>query len=92
MEGEGKYQGLHKISEVIRILAWVMVGLCGVGLLVGIGLAFRKPEAGGILCLVSVLYGVFGFIYLYTISQLILVILDIEANTRTNQKKEEQAG
>jgi len=79
---EIKYAGLRKVSDALRTLSWVVLVLCGVGLLVGLGLIVRKPEASGILCLASLIYGVFGFLYLYGMSQLILVALDIEANTR----------
>ncbi len=82
---EVKYAGLRKVSDALRTLAWAVVILCGLGLLVGLGLMVRKPEASGILCLVSLIYGVFGFLYLYGMSQLILVALDIEANTRTKE-------
>ena len=93
MEGD-RYQGLRKISEVLRIFAWVLLVLCGVGFLVGLGLIMRKPEVGGVVCLVAVIYGILGFLYLYTISQLILVILDIETNTRVaaGRKETETAG
>ena len=86
---EVKYAGLRKVSDALRTLAWVVVVLCGVGLLVGLGLIVRKPEASGILCLVSLIYGVFGFLYLYGTSQLILVVLDIEANTRVTASKQQ---
>jgi hypothetical protein len=72
----------------LRTLAWVVAVICGVGLLVGLGLVVRKPEASGILCLASLIYGVFGFLYLYGTSQLILVALDIEANTRATVSKQ----
>jgi len=85
---EVKYAGLRKVSDALRMLAWVVLVLCGIGLLVGLGLLVRKPEAGGILCLVSLIYGVFGFIYLYGMGQLILVVLDIEANTRAASDKQ----
>ena len=86
---EVKYVGLRKVSDALRTLAWVVVILCGVGLLVGLGLIVRKPEASGILCLASLVYGVFGFLYLYGTSQLILVVLDIEANTRVTASKQQ---
>ena len=85
---ENKYAGLRKVSDAFSTLAWVMVVLCGVGLLVGLGLIARKPEASGIVCLASLIYGVFGFLYLYGTSQLILVVLDIEANTRVTASKQ----
>ncbi|MDO9575623.1 MAG: hypothetical protein Q7J55_03760, partial [bacterium] len=65
-----KYAGLRKVSDALRTLAWVVAVLCGVGLLVGLGLIVRKPEASGIVCLASLVYGVFGFFYLYGASQL----------------------
>ena len=86
---EVKYAGLRKVSDALRTLAWVVVVLCGIGLLVGLGLMVRKPEASGILCLVSLIYGVFGFLYLYGMSQLILVALDIETNTRAVSSKQQ---
>ena len=86
---EVKYAGLRKVSDALRTLAWVVVILCGIGLLVGLGLVVRKPEASGILCLASLVYGVFGFLYLYGMSQLILVALDIEANTRVTASKQQ---
>ena len=85
---EGKYAGLRKVSDALRTLAWVVVILCGIGLLVGLGLVVRKPEASGIICLAALIYGVFGFLYLYGTSQLILVVLDIEANTRATASKQ----
>ena len=86
---EVKYAGLRKVSDALRTLAWVVAILCGIGLLVGLGLVVRKPEASGILCLASLVYGVFGFLYLYGMSQLILVALDIEANTRVTASKQQ---
>ena len=86
---ESKYASLRKVSDALRTLAWVVLILCGVGLLVGLGLLVRKPETGGILCLASLIYGVFGFLYLYGTSQLILVVLDIEANTFSALPKKE---
>ena len=85
---ESKYASLRKVSDALCILAWVVLVLCGIGLLVGLGLLMRKPEASGILCLASLIYGVFGFLYLYGTSQLILVVLDIEANTRVTASKQ----
>ena len=85
---EVRYAGLRKVSDALRTLAWVVVVLCGVGLLVGLGLVVRKPETSGIVCLASLIYGVFGFLYLYGTSQLILVVLDIEANTRVTASKQ----
>ncbi|MFA5393674.1 MAG: hypothetical protein WC081_01540 [Candidatus Ratteibacteria bacterium] len=87
MEEVLKYAGLRKVSDALCTLAWVVVILCGIGLLVGLGLLARKPETSGIVCLASLVYGVFGFLYLYGASQLILVVLDIEANTRTVSKQ-----
>ncbi len=87
--GEYKYPGLKKVSEALRILAWAVVVLCSLAFLVGLGLSVRKPEASGILCLVSLVYGIFGFLYLYMVSQLILVIMDIEANTRAKSGSNE---
>ena len=86
---EVKYASLSKVSDALRTLAWVVLIICGVGLLVGLGLLVRKPEASGILCLASLIYGVFGFLYLYGTSQLILVVLDIEANTFSALPKKE---
>ena len=86
---ESKYANLRKISDALRTLAWVVLVLCGVGLLVGLGLLMRKPEASGILCLASLIYGIFGFLSLYGTSQLILVVLDIEANTFSALPKKE---
>ena len=85
---EIKYAGLRKVSDALCTLAWVVVVLCSIGLLVGLGLIVRKPEASGIVCLASLIYGVFGFLYLYGTSQLILVVLDIEANTRVTASKQ----
>ena len=85
---EVKYAGLRKVSDALRTLAWVVLVLSGIGLLVGLGLIARKPEASGIVCLASLIYGVFGFLYLYGTSQLILVALDIEANTRASVPKQ----
>ncbi len=86
---EVKYTGLRKVSDALCTLAWVVIILCGIGFLVGLGLIVRKPEASGVVCLVSLIYGVFGFLYLYGTSQLILVMLDIEANTRVTASKQQ---
>ena len=85
---EVKYAGLRKVSDALRTLAWVVAILCGIGLLVGLGLIVRRPEASGIVCLASLVYGVFGVLYLYGASQLILVVLDIEANTHVTASKQ----
>jgi len=86
---EVKYAGLRKVSNALRRLAWVVAILCSIGFLVGLGLVVRNPEPSGILCLVFLICGVFGFLYLYGMSQLILVVLDIETNTRVTASKQQ---
>ena len=85
---ENKYAGLRKVADALRTLAWAVAVLCGAGFIFGLGLIVRKPEASGIVCLVSLIYGLFGFLYFYGMGQLILVALDIEANTRAAASKQ----
>ncbi|HNQ35173.1 MAG TPA: hypothetical protein PKN80_03815 [bacterium] len=82
---EDKYSGLRKASSAWRIFAWGVAAVCMVGFLVGLGWIFRKPEAGLVLCLVFAFHGLVGFVGCYTISQLILVALDIEKNIRAER-------
>jgi hypothetical protein len=83
MMEERRYQALRAISVVLRVLAWIVLvglGLVFVGAL--IWAAVRMEAHALLFSLMAVLYGVFGFIYLYAGAEGILVFLDIEANTR----------
>lgn len=83
MMEERRYQALRVISVVLRVLAWIVLVGCGLvfaGALIWAAVKMQGEALG--VSLVAVLYGVFGFIYLYAGAEGILVFLDIEANTR----------
>ena len=61
-----------------------VAGLIGalVGLIQMFGNSYGAPAAGGLIVLVSLLYGGLGCLYALAISEGISVFIDIEANTR----------
>jgi hypothetical protein len=82
--GEQRYTALRTIATVLKALAWILAVACGLVFLGAIiYYAAIQTEAQALLVAVmSVFYSVFGFIYLYAGAEAILVILDIEENTR----------
>jgi len=87
---ETKYPALRVISVIFKVLA-VFAAIAGlIGALVGLvqmaGNAFGAPAAGGLIVVISLLYGGLGCIYLFALSEGIRVFLDLELNTRlTNE-------
>lgn len=88
---ENKYPALRIISVIFKVLAVLaaIVGLIGalVGLAQMTGNAYgAAPAAGGLIVLVSLLYGGLLCIYMFAVSEAIRVFIDIEGNTRlTNE-------
>ena len=81
---EQRYGALLTIASVLRVLAWIVAIGCGLGLVIVVIWGVVEPASEVfIVALMLLLYGVFGFIYMYACSEGILVILDIETNTRT---------
>jgi hypothetical protein len=80
---EQRYTALRTIATVLKVVAWILLVLCGLAFVGAVIYAAIQTEAEALLVAVmSVVYGVFGFIYLYAGAEAILVILDIEENTR----------
>lgn len=81
-----RYQALRIISDILKVLAVLaaVAGLIGalVGLIQMFGNSYGAPAAGGLIVLVSLLYGGLGCLYTLAISEGISVFIDIEANTR----------
>jgi predicted Zn-ribbon and HTH transcriptional regulator len=85
-----KYPALRVIAVIFKVLA-VLAGIAGlIGALVGLSQMFGNingaPAAGGVIVLVSLLYGGLGCLYALAISEGINVFIDIEANTRLTNK------
>ncbi len=85
-----KYPALRVISVIFKVLA-VIAAIAGlIGALVGLSQMFGNtngaPAAGGVIVLVSLLYGGLGCIYTLAISEGISVFIDIEANTRLTNR------
>ena len=86
----GRYPALRVISGILKVLA-VLAAIAGlIGALVGLSQMFGNtngaPAAGGVIVLVSLLYGGLGYLYALAISEGINVFIDIEANTRLTNK------
>ena len=85
-----KYPALSVIAVIFKALG-VLAGIAGlIGALVGLSQMFGNangaPAAGGVIVLVSLLYGGLGCLYAFAISEGINVFIDIEANTRLTNK------
>jgi hypothetical protein len=81
-----KYPALRVISVIFKVLAVIaaMAGL--IGALVALSGNTNGSAAGGIIVLLSLLYGGIVCIYLLAISEGIRVFIDIEENSRlTNE-------
>jgi hypothetical protein len=81
-----RYSVLRLLSKILNVFAWIVgIGTVVVFIVSTISTirAVVAGEAYSLLAtLMSLLYGVFGFIYLYATSEGILVFLAIEENTR----------
>jgi Zn finger protein HypA/HybF involved in hydrogenase expression len=87
---QNKYPALQIISTIFKVLA-VIAAIAGlIGALVGLGEmagnTYGATAAGGVIVLVSLLYGGLGCIYMLAISEGIRVFIDIEANTNLTNK------
>ena len=83
---ENRYPALRVISGIFKVLA-VLAAVFGlIGALVGLvqmaGNAYGAAAAGGLIVLVSLLYGGLLCIYMFAVSEAIKVFVDIESNTR----------
>ena len=80
-----KYKALGLLRKTFKILAFVAGGV-GLIFFVIILIAGGTPETPRATSLLALALGVIYFLLLYTISEVILLFLDIEENTRrTNQ-------
>jgi len=86
-----KYRNFRLLARVFAVLAWIVGG--GATLL-AILVAFQASS--GLLSILSIVIGLlfafFAFAVLYTVSQLIYLVIDVEENTRElrrSQKKDE---
>jgi hypothetical protein len=83
---ETKYPALRVIAVIFKVLA-VLIAIGGlIGALAGLvqmtGDTYGATAAGGMILLVSLLYGGLGCIYLFAVSEAIKVFIDIEENSR----------
>jgi len=76
-----KYGVLRKISMVLKAFAWIAAGL-GVVFCVIILVGGGTPEAPRATSLLALLLGFFYLVFFYMISEVLNVVMDIEANTR----------
>jgi hypothetical protein len=76
-----KYAVLHKISMVFKVFAWIAAGL-GVVFCVIILVGGGTPEAPRATSLLALLLGFFYLIFFYMVSEVLIVLMDIEQNTR----------
>jgi hypothetical protein len=87
---ETKYPALRVIAVIFKVIA-VLIAIGGlIGALLGLvqmaGNGYGAAAAGGMILLVSLLYGALGCIYMLAVSEGIGVFMDIEENSRlTNQ-------
>lgn len=83
-----KYPALRTIASVYRILAYIALIGGFIGVIVGIALlgqsgSYSIEYTGGIMVIVlSVLGGVVGYVSFLAASEMILVFIDMETNTR----------
>jgi hypothetical protein len=78
---ENRYPALRVISVVFKVLA-VLAAVFGlIGALVGV-VQMAGDATGGLLALVSLLYGGLLCIYMFAASEAIRVFIDVESNTR----------
>jgi hypothetical protein len=85
-----KYPALRVIAVIFKVIA-VLIAIGGlIGALLGLvqmaGNTYGATAAGGMILLISLLYGGLGCIYTLAISEVIGVFVDIEENSRlTNE-------
>ena len=78
----GRYGALRTLSGIYKVLAYVVAAAGAIGLLVGLVTMTDNPAAGFGIIVLSVLYGGLKFVTLLAFSQMIILMIDIEGNTR----------
>ena len=85
-----KYPALRVIATIYRVLAYLALVGGLIGVIVGLVMSgnsapFSGQPAGGVgVIILSLIYSVVGFVTFLATSEIILVFIDIEANTRGN--------
>lgn len=88
-----KYRDLRIIAGILRVLSYIVALVAVIGIIVGIVMIVRVymfPESrhfpiavpGFYMIGIALVYGAFGFLGLFTASQLILLLVDLESNTQ----------
>lgn len=87
---ETRYPALRVISGIFKVLA-VLAAIAGIiGALIGLmqmsGNSYGATATGGMIVVISLLYGGLACVYFFAVSEGIRVFLDLEVNTRlTNE-------
>jgi hypothetical protein len=99
---EQKYRVLRIVATIWKVLAWIVLvlsvlGGCGTLALAVIGGSAARGNAalgigggligGGITALVAIFFGVLYFLFLYAFSELVDVLIALEANTRATAEQ-----
>jgi hypothetical protein len=85
--GIGKrYPALQTISTIYRVLAYLSAAAGLIGVIVGVSMSSDRygGASGGVLILLSILYGAIACVTFLALSEGIHVFIDIENNTRIN--------
>ena len=78
-----RYRALETISRILRVLAWVVLVLGGLGVLIAGVIALADEPASGLAILVGgALYVAFIALALFAYAELIRLMIDMESNTR----------
>ncbi|MCD6093386.1 MAG: hypothetical protein J7J51_01135, partial [Candidatus Omnitrophica bacterium] len=76
------YKALPIAVLVLKIFAWISVIAGVIGGISGIVMMFTAVTDGLRLFAVSLLYGGLSFLYLYALSEVIQLLMNLERNTR----------
>jgi hypothetical protein len=76
------YAALRSIAALCRLIGWAMVGLAALQALAGLVVLFNDFLPGLGVIVVAAVMGAIGYVFWNVLAESILVILDIEANTR----------
>jgi|GEM_PF-5052565 len=77
-----RYGALRTLSGVYKVLAYLVAGAGGIGVLVGLAVMTKNAGGGFGIIVLSVLYGGMMFVSLLAFAQMIILMIDIEGNTR----------
>ncbi len=89
-----RYGALRTIAGVFKVLAWLTAAVCVIGVIMSIAAAGKMANSGygsgagglGIVgVLVYLIAGAVGFVSFYATAESIIVIVDIEENTRATR-------